>query len=230
MRIDHVHAGSSAEGLLEKGDIILAVDGRPVANDETVADHEGRVTFGMLTDRKQIGEKLPVRVLRDGKRLALEVPLKAYAPGDLRANLYDTFPRYYVYGGLVFVPLDREMLKTYGQEWFARASRNLMHEFFLRPLYEPRTQLQERVVLLRRLDHPVNADMAWFRNLAVERINGKEITSMAVLVESLENHDGDYHLIEFSHHGRFGVLDRKGAEEAHEEILSRYGIEEDHNL
>jgi len=230
VRIDHVHAGSSADGLLRVGDVLLAVDGQPVANDETVADGDGRVTFGMLTDRKQIGERLPVRVLREGRQIDLEVPLTAYQPGDARANLYGEFPRYYVYGGLIFVPLDREMLKTYGQEWFARASRNLMHEFFLRPLYEPRIQLQERVVLLRRLDHPVNADMAWFRNLAVERINGKEVTSMEVLVESLENHQGDYHLIEFSHHGRFGVLDREKAEEAHEEILARYGIEEDRNL
>ncbi len=85
-------------------------------------------------------------------------------------------------------------------------------------------------MLLRRLDHPVNADMAWFRNLAVERINGREITGMDDLVESLENHQGEFHLIEFSHLGRFGVLDRQKAEEAHQEILERYGIEEDRNL
>jgi len=230
VRVNYVSAGASAEGLIREGDVILAADGRTVANDGSVADGDARVPFGMLADRRQTGDILPLRVFREGERLDIDVILRAYPPGDTRANLYDQFPRYYVYGGLVFVPLDREMLKTYGADWFAAADRNLMYEFYLRPLYEPGVQLQERVVLLRRLDHPVNADMAWFRNVAVERINGREITGMDDLVESLENHQGDFHLIEFSHRGRFGVLDRLKAEEAHSEILERYGIGEDRNL
>ena len=230
VRIDLVRTGSSADGLLFEGDILLAVDGRAVANDGTVDDGASRVTFGMLADEKQVGEPIAVRVLRDGKRLDIDVPLEGFIAGDSRGNIYDRFPRYYVYGGLVFVPLDREMLKTYGSDWFAEADRNLMHEFFLRPVFEPEVMTQERVVLLRRLDHSVNADMAWFRNLAVERINGRRITSMEDLVESLENFEGDYHLIEFSSLGRFGVLDREKAEAAHQEILERYGIQEDRNL
>jgi len=230
VRINIVHAGSSADGLLQVGDVLLEVDGRTVANDGTVADGESRVTFGMMVDRRQTGEVLPLRILRNGERISLDITVEAYLPGDTRGNLYDQFPRYFVYGGLIFVPLDRETLKTYGSDWFARADRNMMFEFYLRPLYEPKIQLQERVVLLRRLDHSVNADMAWHRNLVVERINGRMITGMNDLVESLENHQGDYHLIEFSHRGRFGVLDRKKAEEANQEILQLYGIGEDRNL
>ncbi len=230
VRVNHIHSGSSAEGYLREGDVILAVDGRPVANDGSVPDGDSRVSFGMLADQKQIGEILPLRLLRDGERFDIDVTLLAFPTGDTRGNLYDQFPRYYVYGGLVFVPLDREMLKTFGVEWFARADKNLMQEFFLRPLHEPGAMMQERVVLLRRLDHPVNADMAWFRNVVVKRINGREVTSLDDLVESLESHEGDYHLIEFSHRGRFSVLDRREAEEAHTEILERYGIGEDRNL
>ncbi len=91
-----------------------------MANDGSVSDGDGRVPFGMLVDRRQTGESIPLRILRNGTRRDIEIPLKAYAPGDTRGNLYDQFPRYYVYGGLIFVPLDREMLKTYGAEWFAR--------------------------------------------------------------------------------------------------------------
>ena len=107
VRVNLVHAGSSADGLLREGDVILAVDGRPVAIVGSVAHGDGRVTFGMLADRRKIGELLPLRILRDGTRQELDVVLKAFAPGDTRGNLYDRFPRYYVYGGLVFVPLDR---------------------------------------------------------------------------------------------------------------------------
>jgi S1-C subfamily serine protease len=230
VRVDSVYRGTSADERIREGDILLAVNGRPVANDGSVADGDFRIPFGLLVDRIQIGGRVSIRVLRDGSRLDLEIPLQGYPAAESRGHIYDRRPRYYVYGGLVFVALNRETLKTYGADWQYEADKGLLHDFFVRPAFEPELLLQERVVLLRRLTHPVNADMAWYRNEAVERVNGREITSLDVLVETLENHDGDYHFIEFANVRRFGVLDRRKAEDAHDEILERYGIEEDRNL
>ena len=52
-----------------EGDVILSIDGRPVGNDGSVADGDGRIPFGLLVDRKQIGDSVSIRVLRDGVRL-----------------------------------------------------------------------------------------------------------------------------------------------------------------
>ena len=63
----------------------------------------------------------------------------------------------------------------------------------LRPQFEPELIREERVILLRRLKHPVNSEMSWYRNQVVERVNGRRITCLEDLVETIENHQGDNH-------------------------------------
>ena len=230
VRVDTVFPGASADGIIQEGDIVLSVGEHPVANDGSVADGDIRMSFGLLIDRMQVGDTASIRILRDGHKIDLKVPVRSFPAVERRGNIYDQAPRYYIYGGLVFVPLNRETMKTYGSDWRLDAAMRLRYEYFVKLVAEPDMWLQERVLLLRRLTHPVNADMAWYRNEVVERVNGREITSLDVLVETLEGHDGDHHFIEFAHYRRIGVLDRREAEEAHDEILESYGIEKDRNL
>jgi len=222
-----VFRGSSADGRLQVGDVILALNGRPVANDGSVVDGKSRIELGMLVDRMFIGEPVALRILRDGKRLDVAIPLVRASFGDSRRNAYDQTPRYFVYGGLVFVPLCRETMETYGADWPRKAPNTILDEYFHRFLMEPELALQERVVLLRRLDDPVNAEMAWFADQVVKRVNGREITGLPSLIEAFEQFRGDAHLIEFVHAHRFGVLDRQKAEAANANILARYGIQKD---
>lgn len=230
VRAYRIYRGSSADGLIQLGDIVVEVNGRPVANDGSVVDGRSRIPFGLLIDRMFIGDSASIGVLRDGARVDVKVPLSRHAFYDSRRNAYDVKPRYFVYGGLVFVPLSRETLKTYAADWWRSAPKTLLEEFFHRVVLEPELQLQERVVLLRRLEDPVNSDLAYYRDQVVERVNGQPITRLEALVEALETHEGDYHLIEFSHGRRFGVLDRRKAEEANPAILERYGIQSDRHL
>jgi S1-C subfamily serine protease len=230
VRVDAIYPSSSADGLLRVGDILLEVDGSPLANDGTVADGDGRLNFGMLVDRHQMGETVKLRVLRKGERIELTVPLVRFHWSKIISNLYDVLPQYYVYGGLVFVPLNLEMLKTFGDEWITSGDMALLHEFRVRPSEDLDLTTQDRVVLLRRLNHPVNVDMAWNRNQVVERVNGREIKSLGDLIEAIETHDGDYHLFEYASYRRFGVLGREEAERSNAEILERYGVFKDRNL
>jgi hypothetical protein len=225
-----VQRESSAEGLLRTGDILLAISGQPIANDGTIAEGERRLNFGMLVDRRQIGEQLTLRVLRDGARQDVSVALRGMPSARIQSNAYDRRPRYYVYAGLVFVPLELETLKTFGARWFADVDRSLLYEFMLRPLAEPELAGHERVVLLRRLDDAVNTHIAWSRNQVVERVNGKTVRNLDELVAAVEGHQGDQHLIEFSSFGRLGVIDRRAAEKANSDILRRYGVPKDRNL
>ncbi len=228
--VESVWPKSSADGRLLPDDVLLAIDGRDIANDGTVLDGDLRIPFGLLVDRRQIGESVRLRVLRSGERSDLDVPLAGYPWVRGHANAYDRLPRYYVYAGLVFVPLDLEVMKTFGQDWPAQADRALLYQFLFRPMEEPALLTEERVVLLRRLDHPVNADLAWFRNLAVERVNGKPIRRLEDLVEAIESNRGPFQVIEFSDYRRLGVLDREAADRANREILERYGVPRDRRL
>ena len=230
VRVDAVDPKGSSDGLLREGDVILEIDGRAVANDGTVEDGDQRIRFGLLADRRQAGEPVTLRVLGRGTRTDITVPLKIYPPHRTHANSYDVLPRYYVYAGLVFVTLETETLKTFGEKWYAQGDKLLLHAFYEQPLLEPGLLLRERVVLLRRLDHPVNGGMAWYRNSVVERVNGRSIDRLEDLIAAVESNQDDFHVFELAHHRRLSVLDRKAADEANAEILRQYGIGEDRRL
>lgn len=226
VRVDAVFPQASAAGLVQEGDVLLEVDGHAVANDGSVADGDLRLPYGMLVDRRQIGEAVRLRVLRDGRRLDVDVKLRGFPWSRTLAHAYDRLPRYYVHAGLVFVPLELETLKVFGDDP-GSIDKPLLHELFVRPLADPASMLDERIVLLRRLDDPVNADMAWYKNQVVAKINGRPIHSLEDVVAAIESNTGDYHVIEFEHFRRIAVVDRREAARAHGAILERYGVGKD---
>lgn len=230
VRVTYVFPESSSAGVLERGDVMLTLDRHDIANDGTVREGDVRLHFSVLLDRHQVGEVANVRILRDGKRLDLKIVMAAYPPLARYANTFDTLPRYYVYAGLVFVPFDREMMKTYGDNWMAKADKHLLYEFFHRFMSEPDRMLREPVVLLRRLDHPVNSSMAWYRNLIVDKVNGKSIERLEDVIEAIETNEAEHHEFEFEYFGRFGVLEREAADRGHPEVLERYAIPADRRL
>jgi hypothetical protein len=152
--------------------------------------------------------------------------MQVYPRFDAYRRLYDEMPRYYVYAGLVFVPLNTELLVALGED----LPEHILYELYFRPIEEPLAARREPVVLLRRLDHAVNGYMSWYRDLVVDRVNGSPIDNLEELIGAIEGNDGNYHVFEFAYYGRLGVLDRQAAENANEEILEIYGIPQDRNL
>ena len=221
-----VFPGSSADGSLEENDVILEVEGHTISNDGSVALDDLLVDSAVLVDRLQSGESLSVRVLREGERLDAEIPLTPYPPLMRYRAVYDELPTYYVYAGLVFAPMTRNLLGALGDTM----APTLLYEYTSRSLAEPERLQRDMVVLLRRLDHPVNADMAWHAQLLVERVNGREITSLEDLVEAIETNAEEFHVFDFAYFGRFGVMRSEEADAVHAEILERYGVPEDRRL
>jgi S1-C subfamily serine protease len=226
VRVDQVFPGSSADGHLRSGDVLLAVEGLEIANDGTIAVDGLRLHFEVLLDRLQVGEEIWLRRLRHGERRDLRFAIDRYPPYRLYRRIYDELPRYYVYAGLVFVPLDREVLMTLGDD----LSTDLVFESYLRPIVEPERLRREPVVLLGRLDHAVNADLALSRSVVVERVNGRSVGSLVELVAAVEESRDPFQLFEFAHLGGLAVLDRAEAERAQREILELYGIQSDRRL
>ena len=79
------------------------------------------------------------------------------------------------------------------------------------------------------IDVRLGAELAWYRNQVIDRVNGRQVRSLDELIDAIESHDGDYQFFEFSSYRRFGVLDRREAERANAEILERYGVPRDRN-
>ncbi len=132
---------------MRPGDVITEVDGSPVADDGSIKIGDARVTFEHLLDMKQAGEPVSLRVWRAGEEKELTAVSRHIARLESRRNRYGVAPRYVVYAGLVFMPLDTELLKTYGRGWPQSADRNLVWHLLYREAEQPETAEREVVVL-----------------------------------------------------------------------------------
>jgi hypothetical protein len=135
---------------------------------------------------------------------------------------YDVKPNYFLFGGLLFVPLTRDYLKTWGQHWWASAPHSLMAR------YESgvRTpQRREVVVLQKVLADRANHGYHDVESVEIHRVQGTAIRDLKHMV-SLLNGTSEYVCFETAE-GMQIVLDRKEAIERTPHILQRFGVPRD---
>jgi S1-C subfamily serine protease len=221
--ITRVAFGSSGWGCLDEGDVLLAVDGVPVTPDGTVEMREGEhVDFAYVVSRRHVGETMECRVWRDRSELSVVVRLRppSYLVPEDR---YDVKPTYYVFGGLLFVPLTRNYLMTWTDPWWQNAPRELVvtYEHGVRtPDYI------EPVVLQKVLADRVNQGYHEYESLLVKKVQGVPVRSIRHLLALAEQSDDPFVTFELSD-GRQMVVDRALAGDRHSAILERFGIPED---
>jgi hypothetical protein len=227
--VDAVAPGGTAEGVLVPGDVLTAVEGAAVADDGSIALGPARISFAHAMDVKQLGEPLKLRIWRDGKEQELTAKSRRLARGDRQRSQYGKAPRYLVYAGLVFMPLDAEYLRTWG-DWIGMANRELVWHQLFREWEAPQDADREVVVLARVLRHPVNSQMAWTGGVIVKKANGKPISGLADLAEVIAANKEKFHTFEFEANDGVEALDREQADVAHTAIMKTYGIPRDRNL
>jgi S1-C subfamily serine protease len=230
-RIDHIFDVPSTQQLLRVDDVLLRVGDYEVGSDGTIIYEGNRVFLGAAFSDYQSGEKVPLKVWRDAKEIGLELPIYTYMKDRAEGNQYDILPRYFVYGGLVFVPLSRDYLRTLGSGWGDPANAPLMYELFYRKHESPDTAREEPVVLASVLAHSVNANLGVRARALVDRINGVRIEKMEDVVRALEQENGKKeHLIEFWPDQSIEALNKAAVAEAHTDILKTYGVAKDRRL
>ena len=215
--------GGSAWGILENGDVLLNLDRKNVAADGSIRFRKGeRIDLAYQVARRHVGETMPVKVYRDGAVLSFELPMKP--PRFLVAeDSYDVRPTYYIYGGLLFVPLSRDLLMTWGTEWWHDAPSEIVS------IYENeiRTAARSEVVVLQKvLADRVNQGYHDFEALIIHRVQGRKIRDLKELVRIVESSTDEF--IHFQgHDGDMIVLERERVEKRIRSILRRYGVRVD---
>lgn len=229
--VNMVYPGSPAEGLINKDDVVIAVDGYPVEEDGTIEFRRGERTFlGYIWQQKQIGDAVHLTIIRNGERKSITVPLtKSIGFDRLVPNMqYDRPPTYYIYGGLVFIPLVLNYLKEYGDEdtWRIHAPVELLNYY---DNGEPSENLKEVVVLAKVLADDVNVGYHTYSDGVIVAVNGVQISKLDDLIHAITNNKGQFHVIEDSKGHRL-ILDRQHADHRGEEILKRYKILSDRSV
>ena len=211
--------GGSAYGIVREGDVITSIDGVAVANNGSVPLGENiRVSASYLARKHHPGEKLRLGIARGAERMEIEIPLKDAV--DIAPTLHGARPSYFIYGGLVFIPLTKNYLRAWGKKWYMDAPIRLVS--IARNEYP--TKERRQVVFLRNvLAHRINAGYHNHHHLIVDKVNGAKIGDMRDLVAAVKNSDGPYTLFEMDN-GIKIAIDNEAARNSEAEILRTYGI------
>jgi S1-C subfamily serine protease len=229
-RVDSLLPIPATEAVLRPDDVLLQVGPYEFASDGTIMLEGNRVSGSMAFQTAQDGERVPLRVWRDGQALDLSLPVSVYQGDRLLGNQYDVLPRYVVYAGLVFTPLSQDYMKTLGRDWRESVNAEAVYELYYRRYESPKTARPEPVVLAATLAHPVNANLKIVSRALVDRINGVRIERLDDVIRALDSATAAHHLLEFLPSQALETLDRAAAAAAHADILKTYGVPEDRRL
>ncbi|MFA7574890.1 MAG: serine protease, partial [Arcobacteraceae bacterium] len=221
--INQVIPGSPADGKLQLGDVLVKIEDYPVGNDGTIEFRRNeRTLLNYAVQQKQIGEDIILTVLREGNEVKLNINLSRSMKKDRLVPMeeYETLPTYYIYGGLVFCPLTKDLLNIWGSQWSQSAPRELVCHLLSNT---PEREDQQIVVLLKALAAEVNQGYQNINSWVVDQINGEKIWNMHDLVEKVENCQEPFVIFEDQWNKKV-IIDKEKAMESHYEILDIYRI------
>ena len=216
--VTDVHQKGSSFGHLEKGDILISIDGHPIASNGRVELEGQSVELSEIVERKFSGDPVSFSILREGKPREVSFPLQGTWPFHMQANAYDEKPRYLLHGGLLFQPLDRNFMTASGQGNLRL--RHAFENFVEEHLYLERPEI---VILSRVLAVPINKDCDGLQTGIVDTINGKKIRSLSDAAEAFKS-SGKYDVIILQGNGLPIVMNRAEEVAAEKRILENYGI------
>lgn len=227
MRVYRIKPGSPGDGTLKTNDVILAIEGAPIADNGTVEFRpRERTSLSYYIQKKTIGDSLSLEVWRDHKRRPLSIKLTRPLNDDqlVPNEQYDILPSYYIVGGIVFSPLTRNLLQAWGANWYNTAPNNLtaiLSDNF------PEVDGEQVIVALKVLAADINQGYDQINNWVVTRVDDKRVYTMKELIAAVENPDGDEFVTFSNEAGEEVVLDRKNAIGSRDEILQTYRIPSD---
>mgnify|MGYP003871855181 CR=1 FL=1 len=229
-RIDALVGMGEGEKLLQDDDVLLQAGPYAVGSDGTILFKENRIHVAGAFHEIQNGEKISLKIWRQGKEIEVQLPLKVYDRDLAAGNQFDVLPRYFVYGGLVFTPLSLDYLKTFGRNWSDEAGAELVYELFYRRQETPKEARPEPVVMAALLADPVNANFNVRGRVLVDKINGRKIDRLEDVARAFESRKEGQHTLEFLPKGSFECLDVAETEKANAAILKTYGVPKDRRL
>ncbi|CAE8584855.1 unnamed protein product, partial [Polarella glacialis] len=217
---------SLAEGLVQRGDVLLAMDGKQVANDGTIlVGHEERLSFQHLIHLKFPGDKVHLILLRDNQEVSVDVPVRPMRR-LVCGTVYDNPQPYFLYGGIVFVPLTTPYLQEWGDEWRGDGP----HDLVTLALVGLRKHPEEQVVILSKcLPNERTAGYSSLDNRQVIAVCGEPVLNLKQMYELVKQFHKEKDFIEFTLQCIGGcnasvAIDTSSADAVCEEIMSTYRI------
>lgn len=209
------------KGLLKVGDVVIAMDGQLVGNDNTVRfTTADRIDSNILIARRQVGDHLPLTIIRDGKKIDLNYPL-SYTLKDSRivpGHQSNLVPDYEVIGGLVVVEVNEDMMRGWK---FVPPAMDLQRYEYRRT---GSAETDRVLMVVSVLPDEINLGYEQTRFGVVKTVNNAPVSNLKQVREQLNKPDGDYVVLGFAPHNSQITFSRKALAERMPAIAERYGI------
>jgi S1-C subfamily serine protease len=213
---------SPADGVFEENDVILKIDDFDIAEDGTIQLSDDLLTdYKHAIDMHHIGDEVPVTYSRNGiesvAAIIAEAPPESYSL--VKGEQFDQIPKYYIYGGVLFVPLNMNLIKRWGNDWGRSAPVTLLQARNEWSSPEKR----EVVVALQVLAADVNLGYHDWRNWIVDKINGEPVLDFEHFSQVVKNNLQENIVME-NKNGYQMVINHRDAIASEAEILAQYRI------
>jgi S1-C subfamily serine protease len=222
--VSSVVAAGPSDRILYPGDVLLAIDGHPIASDANVELEGERAQFEEVVERKFKGDSVKLDISRNKQPMTVTIKLYKPWPYSVQGHSYDVRPRYVLYGGLLFQPLNLDMLEAY--RIADLRVRHFFEYFVIDQLY---LQHPDVIVLANILPDPINTYLSPYRGGIVDEVNGKKIRTLDDLAEAFAD-SPEQLVIRMIGDGPPLVLNRSQVEAARERIKTRYNVLKEQNL
>lgn len=217
-----VFEGSPAHGILQENDVIQKIDDYAIADDGTIKLSDDLLTdYKHAIDMHHIGEEIEITYSRDGKQTTAKLDAdRAMTNYSLvRGETFDQIPEYYIYGGVLFVPLNMNLIKRWGNDWSRSAPVSLLQA--RNEWTSP--DRKELVVALQVLAADVNLGYHDWRNWVVNYVNGEPIRDFKHFAEMIRQNDAENVVFE-NDNGYQMVINHDDALSSQQAILQQYRV------
>lgn len=214
-------SAGSAGGVLKTGDIVMAIDGHPVGSDGYISLNGARVNMNEIVERKYVGDNVRLVLLRDNKPMEIDIELKRFLPYLIQANTYDRDPQFVVFAGLVFQPIDRNLMAAHG---ITNLQVRYLYTYYSQEeIYKEKPQV---IVLTQILPDEINTHLSPYLHKVVDEVNGVKVRTLKDLHQALfvDEVEGEFHVIKLMGEGRPIVIEKSRVEAAQARVREKYGV------
>jgi S1-C subfamily serine protease len=188
--VTRVMSGRTGDGVVREGDVLLSVDGYAL-DDEGRFVHEVHGRLGasyLFQGRRYAGDKIPVRILRDGVEQDITVELRGQPASEQRVpDAHATSrPEFLVIGGLVVLELTESTNLGRGSA--------ILRRYRERAGWDQPGERRRIVYIDHVLADQANKGYDELSQVPVLSVNGVTITEIADVAKALETPKGKFHV------------------------------------
>ncbi len=220
--------GSSADGYLQSGDVILSIQGLQVSKNKEVFINQEYRNYVELIDNLEEGELIELEILRNKKKIKVSFPARITNFLDFQRKSYDEPPEFFLMGSLLFQPLNQDLILTFSSIWLSEERSDIFYYFYYAIQNRTTIENQQIIILTKVLDKSYDE----YEYLILEKINNKKVKNLADLKRVFDSEVSHSRFIVFQFTGNSIplVVETKSLLENIEKVKNNYKLNKIFNI